>query len=76
MKMMERKMAKSKPNRSVRLPPPLPIWRCKASWANTAVVLLIPAKDAAEAKDKAWNRVVRTEGGESALKITILGQQS
>lgn len=60
------------PDLSSVLDPGVPEWVCKAEWRSTSVQILVPAKNEAEAKDKAWKKIARTEGGDSCLKITVL----
>lgn len=61
--------------KSVKLPAPLPVWICKAEWAGTAIRLLIPATNEVKAKEKAWTKVARGQGGDLCLGIRVLGQQ-
>lgn len=63
------------PMKTVKIPPSLPVFRCKARWAGTAVTLLIPAKDEEQAKEKAWMKVARTQGGECCLGVVVLGKE-
>lgn len=55
-----------------KLPAKLPTFVCKCAWANTAVNLLVEARDEEEAKERAWGRVARTEGGDSCLRVTVV----
>jgi hypothetical protein len=50
-----------------------PMWRVKAMWRATSVVLLVNAKDENDAWDRAWKRVARTEGGDMCLEVKVLG---
>lgn len=54
------------------LPPKFPTFVCKAIWPNTAVKYLIVAKDEAHAKDKCWNQLTKTMGGEGCLRVDII----
>lgn len=50
-----------------------PTWKCKASWAATAKTVLIEAKDEIQAKDKAWKQIAREMGGDSCLRVDVIG---
>lgn len=44
-------------------------------WAGTAITMLIPAKDEEQAKERAWSKVARGQGGELCMGIRVLGQE-
>lgn len=50
-----------------------PLYRVKAMWRATSVVMLVEARDEEAAWDKAWKRIARTEGGDMCLEVKVLG---
>lgn len=51
---------------------PLPTYVCKAMWAGTAVTYLIEAKNEEKAKEKCWNQITHTMGGDLCLRVDII----
>lgn len=58
----------------VKVPPKLTTFICKCVWPNTAVKLLVDAKDESDAWDKTWRKVSKMEGGDSCLKVVVVRQ--
>lgn len=55
------------------LPENYPTFKCKASWPATAKTILIVAKDEVQAKDRAWKQIAREMGGDSCLRVDVVG---
>src|SRR4051812_18199414 len=74
MTMMNSNLVKSSTRtKRVKVPVKFPTWLCKCIWDATAIKLKIEAKDEASAWDSAWKKVARTEGGDSCLRVVVLG---
>lgn len=58
---------------TTKVPPTLPTWIVKASWAGTSVKYLIPGKNEADAKDRCWKQIAKTMGGDTCLRVDVLG---
>ena len=58
-----------------KVPIPLPEWICRCIWRSTATNIIVSARDEQEAKDRAWKRVSRMEGGDMALEVKVIKQK-
>lgn len=60
--------------KSTKLPARLPIYVCKCVWDSTALLIKVEAKDEVTAKDVAWRKVAKMEGGGLCLRVIVKGR--